>query len=349
MAKATTAKKAKKAKTNTEKVSPITTEPSIEELASRAVTNRTEFFFSYYVIDGNPNGDPEAANAPRMDAETGHGLVSPMCMKRKWRDEIHVSHMLPDGTSQPGYDIYVKERDILNESHLAGYHAIGLNVEPNDKGKVIQPKLPKTEEPWMDRVCRWMCATFWDIATFGGMMQTKVPVRSVRGPVQTTWSVSLQPLGPTEHSITRVAVTTQEERDKGAEHMMGRTDAVRFALFTCRGYINPCLARKTGFSAELKEALFTAMDNTFERSRSAASGEMGVYKFIVFEHDSMLGNARAQELFDTISITPRDPAKPARSCADFEFEIDTDRIPSGVTVIDRSPANVPGLVTSAAE
>ncbi len=313
----------------------VASEPSAADLASRAIQHRYEFVLLFDVRNGNPNGDPDAGNAPRVDPETGHGLVTDVCLKRKIRNFVTLVKRRPDGSPEPGYDIYVKEKAVLNEQHARGYDALGLDPE--------KPPKPKDgESPAEERVRRWMCQTFFDIRMFGAVMTTQVNAGQVRGPVQLAFARSVQPIVSLEQSITRMAVTTerekqeQEKRQAGQARTMGRKEIVPYALYRAHGFISPHLAADTGFSNADLELLFQALEQMFDHDRSAARGEMATCRLFVFEHQSKLGNAPARKLFDTIEVQPRKPDQPARSFEDYEVVVHRERIPGGVTLHERA-------------
>ncbi len=312
------------AKTKTAKV----TEPTLEELADKAIKHRYEFVLLYDVKNGNPNGDPDAGNAPRLDPETGHGLVSDVCLKRKIRNFITLVKRNPDGSPEDGYDIYVKEKAILNEQHQRGYTALGLDA------KKKEGKLKEGESPKEERVRRWMCQTFFDVRMFGAVMSTGVNAGQVRGPVQISFSQSISPIVSLEQSITRMAVTTEKESiaQQGGNRTMGRKEIVPYALYRVHGYISPFLADQTGFDDTDLELLFQSLTQMFDHDRSASRGEMGPCKLVVFKHEDKLGNAPAKKLFDLVKVTANNPALPARSFDDYTVTIDKSSSPKKVTI-----------------
>lgn len=297
--------------------------------ASPTIDRRYEFVLLFDVRNGNPNGDPDAGNAPRVDPETGHGLVSDVCLKRKIRNYITLAKA-GDGEPEPGYDIYVKEKAILNQQHERGYRALGL--DPKQTGK-----LKDGESPAEERVRRWMCQTFFDVRMFGAVMSTGVNAGQVRGPVQLAFARSIDPIVSLEQSITRMAVTTEKEADKqsGGNRTMGRKEIVPYALYRAHGFINSHLAEQTGFSQADLELLWNALENMFEHDRSAARGEMGTCRLVVFEHDSKLGNAPARKLFNLVRVAAKDPSRPPRDFEDYEVTVDRDSVPAGVTLHER--------------
>lgn len=292
---------------------------------STPIQNRYEFVILFDVENGNPNGDPDAGNMPRVDPETGFGLVTDVCLKRKIRN--YVETVKEDAT---GYRIYVKDGVPLNRSDVQAYAQLEV-TEKNIKEK-------KRADPDLDRKIRdWMCANFYDIRTFGAVMTTFVKSSlncgQVRGPVQMGFARSIEPVVPQEVTITRVAITKEADAEaKGTE--MGRKYIIPYGLYRCEGYISANLARKTtGFSEDDLSLLWEAILNMFENDRSAARGKMAVRELIVFKHDNELGCAPAWKLFDTVKIarkTPNDPA-PARSYQDYVVSVDEDALPDGVT------------------
>lgn len=291
---------------------------------STPIQNRYEFVILFDVENGNPNGDPDAGNMPRVDPETGFGLVTDVCLKRKIRN--YVETVKEDAT---GYRIYVKDGVPLNRSDAQAYAQLEV-TEKNIKEK-------KKADPDLDRKIRdWMCANFYDIRTFGAVMTTFVKSSlncgQVRGPVQMGFARSIEPVVPQEVTITRVAITKEADAEaKGTE--MGRKYIIPYGLYRCEGYISANLARKTtGFSEDDLSLLWEAILNMFENDRSAARGKMAVRELIVFKHDNELGCAPAWKLFDTVKIarkTPNDPA-PARSYQDYVVSVDEDALPDGV-------------------
>lgn len=308
-------------------------EPTAADLAGRAIQHRYEFVLLFDVKNGNPNGDPDAGNAPRIDPETGHGFVSDVCLKRKIRNYVTLVKRRPDGSPEPGYDIYVKEKAVLNRQHLRGYEALGL--DPKNPSK---PKAGK--DPAEERVRRWMCQTFFDIRMFGAVMTTEVNAGQVRGPVQLAFARSIEPIVSLEQSITRMAVTTerekedQEKKQAGQARTMGRKEIIPYALYRAHGFVSPFFAADTGFDDNDLELLFEALEHMFDHDRSAARGEMSTRKLFVFEHESKLGNAPARVLFDLIKVEPRDPTRPPRGFADYAVTV-SDAVPKGVKLHER--------------
>ena len=292
---------------------------------SEAIKNRYEFVILFDVENGNPTGDPDAGNMPRVDPETGLGLVTDVCLKRKIRN--YVETVKEDAT---GYRIYIKDGVPLNRSDAEAYAALDVTE------KTVKAK--KKENPDLDRNIRdWMCANFYDIRTFGAVMTTFVKAAlncgQVRGPVQMGFARSVEPVVPQEVTITRVAITTEADAEnKGTE--MGRKYIVPYGLYRCEGYISANLARKTtGFSEKDLELLWEAILNLFEHDHSAARGKMAVRELIIFKHDSELGCAPAHKLFDTVKVTRTHPEDitPARSYQDYVVTVDEAALPEGVT------------------
>lgn len=285
------------------------------------IKNRYEFVILFDVENGNPNGDPDAGNMPRIDPETGCGLVTDVCLKRKIRNFVETVK-----EDAPGYGIYIKENIPLNTSDARAYAALGVD------DKTIKDK--KKENPKIDGEIRdWMCKNYFDIRTFGAVMTTFVKAAlncgQVRGPVQLGFAHSVDPILPQEVTITRVAITTEADAaNKGTE--MGRKYIVPYGLYRCEGYVSANLARKvTGFSEGDLALLWQAILNMFELDHSAARGKMAVRKLIVFKHDTELGNAPAYKLFDTVSVHRTSEGAP-RSYGDYEICVDEAALPAGV-------------------
>ena len=263
--------------------------------------NRYDFMLVFDVKDGNPNGDPDAGNLPRVDSETGEGLVTDVCLKRKVRNYVQ----LTKGT-EAGYDIFVKEKAVLNSLVEDAYAELGIdaNVKKPAKGEEI------------DKGRALMCKKFYDIRTFGAVMSTGANAGQVRGPVQLTFARSIDPIVTLEHSITRMAVTKVEDIDK--ERTMGRKNTVPYGLYVAYGFVSPALAAQTGFSEEDLETLWTALVNMFDQDHSAARGMMATQKLIIFKHDSALGNAPSHKLFDLIKIVKKKDVVVPRKFTDYE-------------------------------
>lgn len=276
------------------------------------INNRIDFVYLFDVQDGNPNGDPDAGNLPRVDAETGMGLVTDVCLKRKVRNYVQVAKDLSDG-----YDIFIKEKAVLNSEIDKAHDDEDVKKA---KDKIVAARL-------------FMCKNYYDIRTFGAVMSTGKNAGQVRGPIQFTFARSIDPIATAEHSITRMAVATEKEAEKqnGDNRTMGRKATVPYGLYVCHGFISASLAKQTGFSEEDLELFFEALKNMFDVDRSAARGLMSAQKLIVFRHDSVLGNAPANKLFDLVKIKKNTEAAP-RSFSDYVVSIDKDSVPNGVTV-----------------
>jgi CRISPR-associated protein Csd2 len=296
---------------------------------STPIKNRYEFVFLFDVKNGNPNGDPDNANAPRMDFETQLGWVSDVCLKRKIRNYINLIKTDGSGKPEDGYDIYVKERSILNLTHQKAYDALGLKI--NDKTKAQE------KNEMADKARNWMCQTFFDIRMFGAVMTTGVNCGQVRGPVQIAFSTSIDPIASQEQSLTRMAVTTEAESENqdGSNRTMGRKDIVPYGLYRCHGFISAPFAAQTGFSEEDLELLFQSLENMLDHDHSAARGEMNPRKLLVFKHDSQLGNAQSHKLFDLVTVSKKPDVEVPRSFSDYNLTIDEAAIPNGVTLIRR--------------
>ena len=276
------------------------------------INNRIDFVYLFDVQDGNPNGDPDAGNLPRVDAETGMGLVTDVCLKRKVRNYVQVSKDLSDG-----YDIFIKEKAVLNSE-----------IDKAHDDEDVKKAKDKTAAARL-----FMCKNYYDIRTFGAVMSTGKNAGQVRGPIQFTFARSIDPIATAEHSITRMAVATEKEAEKqnGDNRTMGRKAIVPYGLYVCHGFISASLAKQTGFSEEDLELFFEALKNMFDVDRSAARGLMSAQKLIVFRHDSVLGNAPANKLFDLVKIEKNTDSVP-RSFNDYRVTIDKEAVPNGVAV-----------------
>lgn len=279
------------------------------------IKNRIDFVYMFDVKDGNPNGDPDAGNLPRVDAEIGMGLVTDVCLKRKVRNYVQVAKELVDG-----YDIFIKEKAILNDS-----------IDASHKDESVKAKIKFGDKTEAARMV--MCRNYYDVRTFGAVMSTGKNAGQVRGPIQLTFARSVDPITVTEHSITRMAVATKQEAEKqdGGNRTMGRKSTVPYGLYICHGFISANLAQQTGFSEEDLSLFWEALKNMFDVDRSAARGLMSAQKLIVFKHDSGLGNAPANKLFDLVKVEKVCDGAP-RSFTDYSVTIDKERVPSNVTV-----------------
>ena len=291
------------------------------------IQNRFDFVLFFDVKNGNPNGDPDAGNMPRIDPETGHGIVSDVCLKRKVRNYVDlVKGQDVDGPDvaegELGYKIYVQEGAVLNERNKKAY--VHYDMKPSEK------KLPKGEQDRL-KVTKFMCDNFFDIRSFGAVMTTGVNCGQVRGPIQMCFAESVDPVMPMEMSITRMAVTKEEDAEK--ERTMGRKQYIPYGLYRVEGFVSALLAEKTGFSQEDLDLFFSALMNMFENDRSAARGLMSSRKLFVFKHESKLGNAPAHRLFETVKVNRLIPdAQEARSFSDYAIEVGD--IPEGVELIE---------------
>ncbi|MCR4287099.1 MAG: type I-C CRISPR-associated protein Cas7/Csd2 [Deltaproteobacteria bacterium] len=285
---------------------------------SNIVNNRYDFVLLFDVKDGNPNGDPDAGNLPRIDPETGHGLVTDVCLKRKVRNYVQI---VKNGSS--GNDIFVKEKAVLNTLIDKAHEQ--EEVKTKEKGD-------KTEAARM-----YMCKNYFDIRTFGAVLSTGKNAGQVRGPVQLTFSRSIDQIVPLEHSITRMAVATEAEAEKqlGDNRTMGRKFTVPYGLYRCHGFVSAPLASQTGFSEEDLALFWEALVNMFEHDRSAARGEMATRKLVAFKHESALGSAPAHALFERVTVSRKGGQTPARGFADYDIRINKDGLPKGVSVLEK--------------
>lgn len=289
---------------------------------AEVIHNRYDFVVLFDVENGNPNGDPDAGNMPRVDPETGLGLVTDVCLKRKIRNYVEAAK-----EDEPGYRIYIKENVPLEQSDKEALTYVGI-----DDIKTAKKKNPDADSRLRD----FMCSNFFDIRTFGAVMTTfmkgALNCGQVRGPVQLGFGRSIDLIAPQEVTLTRVAITTEEDALKKKTEM-GRKFIVPYALYQAEGYISANLARKvTHFSEDDLNLLWQAIINMFENDHSAARGNMAVRELIVFKHDSELGNAPSYKLFERVHVARKDPHSPARSYSDYEVHVDTENMPQGVTL-----------------
>jgi CRISPR-associated protein Csd2 len=274
--------------------------------------NRYDFIVLFDVQDANPNGDPDAGNLPRIDAESGQGLVTDVCLKRKVRNFIQTTH--------PDQRIYFTEGAVHNRQHEEAYKATSLE----------KSKTPKNEAR------NWMCENFFDVRTFGAVMSTgDYNCGQIRGPVQLSFARSVDPIVSSEHAITRTSVTNERDIEKG--RTMGRKFTVPYGLYRAHGFVNPFLAEQTGFSDDDLELFFSAVENAFQFDQSAArpANSMAVRSFLIFKHENQLGKAPSHTLFDLVRVKRKDESKPARAFTDYELAVDEKSIPEGVTLIRR--------------
>lgn len=317
------------------------------------LTHRYDFVLLFDVTNGNPNGDPDAGNMPRLDPETNHGLVSDVSLKRKVRNYVEFAK---DGTA--GFNIYVQEGAILNEQHRKAY----LAERPGDAKVAKDAKLNPKNDDEANRLRAFMCANFFDVRTFGAVMSTGINAGQVRGPVQLTFAHSIEPIVPQEISITRMAATNEAEKKQRAEgseegndrtdnRTMGRKHIVPYGLYRAHGFVSAKLAERTGFSEADLHLLSEALVIMFEHDRSAARGEMATRKAIAFKHANALGNAPAHALFERVRIGRNfdgefrkinrqlDNYPPAREFSDYLIEFDREGLPDGVEIIDWTSQN----------
>jgi CRISPR-associated protein Csd2 len=292
------------------------------------IQNRYEFVYLFDVTNGNPNGDPDAGNMPRLDPDSSRGLVTDVCLKRKIRNFIE----LTEG-DKAGYDIYVKEKSVLNLQNKKSYEA--LNIKQESK------KLPKDKKE-AAKITAWMCKNFYDVRTFGAVMTTEVNCGQVRGPVQLAFAKSEDPVIPLEVSITRMAVTKEEDREK--ERTMGRKHIVPYGLYRAHGFVSAHLAKKlehadldgAGFSDDDLNKLWQSLEHMFEHDRSAARGEMVARHLVVFKHASALGNAPAHELFERVTVdrVVGEKGSPAQAFSDYAVKLDGQVLKSFKHVVE---------------
>jgi CRISPR-associated protein Csd2 len=367
---------------------------------STPVKNRYDFVLIFDVQDGNPNGDPDAGNLPRVDPETGRGLVTDVCLKRKVRNYVQIMKTEENGNARPGFDIYVKEKAVLGDAHFkvfddlniptgspsqkeipadlesafdelslpeglsiknegedrqflevvadADKKAIKLWLKDEKPSKEVtgliqaalkdaKPRKPTSDETELGK--RRMCKDHYDIRAFGAVMSLKSAPNcgQVRGPVQMTFARSVDPIVALEHSITRMAVATAAEAEKqsGDNRTMGRKHTVPYAVYVAHGFVSPYLAAQTGFSEDDLGIFWKALTEMFEHDRSAARGLMSTRDLIIFKHDTALGNARAHELFERVTVKRFDDSKPARGYGDYKVEIKEDNLPAGISIIKK--------------
>lgn len=302
------------------------------------VSHRYDIVYFFDITDGNPNGDPDSGNLPRIDPETGQGLVTDVCLKRKIRNFVGLTH-----GEKPPFEIYVKEKAVLNQQHERAYSA--LKVDPKKRSAKGKDKAEEDR-----RLTRWMCDNFFDIRTFGAVMTTEVNCGQVRGPIQFGIARSLHPIISHEHAVTRCAVTTPAEAEKqdGGNRTMGRKFTVPYGLYRVHAFINPNLAsgpNGTGFSETDLELFKRALDQMFENDKSAARANMRPVACVAFRHESPLGNARSDRLFARVQCRAKkgveplpgdaaasDDDRPPRSFGDYVLEVDEGGLPEGVTV-----------------
>lgn len=289
-----------------------------------AIQNRYEFVMFFDVENGNPNGDPDFGNMPRIDPEAGFGIVTDVCLKRKIRNYVEL--IKEDG---PGYQIYIKESVLLNNQHERAYKSL------DELPKKLEKKKPDAET--LAKVRKWMCLNFYDVRTFGAVMSTDINCGQVRGPVQLNFARSVDPIAQQDITISRIAITNTKDEDKSST--FGRKYIIPYALYRAEGYVSAKLSndqkKGTGFSEDDLSLLWDALVNMFEHDHSAARGKMCTRKLVIFRHASELGNAPAHKLFERVTVERLNPGQPARSFADYGIQIDKGDLPEGVSIIER--------------
>jgi len=282
--------------------------------------NRYDFLFLFDAQDANPNGDPDAGNLPRIDVESGQGLVTDVCLKRKIRNFIA---MTSNGAA--GKLIYFTDGSVLNDLQQKAHEAVGIPA--------AESKAPKDGKK--DKATAWMCENYFDVRTFGAVMSTEINCGQVRGPVQLSFARSIDPIVSSEHAITRSSVTNKKDVEK--ERTMGRKFTIPYGLYKAQGFVNPFLAKQTGFSDDDLELFFNALENAFQFDQSAArpAGSMNPRALLVFKHDSALGAAPSHKLFDLVTVVKKPEVEVPRSFNDYMVTINEAALPTGVTLIRR--------------
>lgn len=286
---------------------------------SEIIKNRYEFVLLFDVENGNPNGDPDMGNMPRVDPQTGNGIVTDVCLKRKVRDYVDIVKKDDSGLNTEGYNIYVKSGVVLNDQHAMAYKRI--NHPPKGEKELADPE-----------ATQFMCDNFYDVRTFGAVMSTGVNCGQVRGPVQFSFARSIDPIFQQEVTVTRCAVTNERDAEKG--QTMGKKQIVPYGLYRAEGYISAHLAKKTEFTEDDLELLWDSLINMFEHDHSAARGKMSARKLIVFKHNSELGCCQSHVLFDKVKVERLSSDMPSRSFADYKVTI-SDDMPNGVELIEK--------------
>lgn len=284
------------------------------------MNNRYDFLFIFDCQDANPNGDPDAGNLPRIDVETGQGLVTDVCLKRKVRNFVALT-----ANGATGKRIYFTDGSVLNDLQQEAQNAVGIPAS--------EAKTPKNGKK--DQATAWMCENYYDVRTFGAVMSTEINCGQVRGPVQLSFARSIDPIVASEHAITRSSVTNKKDVEK--ERTMGRKFTIPYGLYKAQGFVNPFLAVQTGFNDDDLELLFQSLENAFQFDQSAArpAGSMNPRALIVFKHDTALGVAPSHKLFDLVTITKKVGVEAPRSFADYDLAINEAAMPSGVSLIRR--------------
>jgi len=286
--------------------------------------NRYDFIYLLDINDANPNGDPDAGNLPRVDAESGQGLITDVCLKRKVRNYVELTR-----TATPGHDIYVREKAVLIRAHERAYEAI------KSESQAVEGKRKGSGDD-VEKARQWMCRNFYDIRAFGAVMTLATNCGQVRGPIQLAFARSIDPIVASEHAITRMAVATEREAEsqQGDNRTMGRKFTVPYALYRTHGFVNPFLAEQTGFSDDDLELFFEALENAFQFDASAArpAGSMAPRTLLVFKHETPLGKAPSHALFDRLKVasfeeTPAEDGKPPRKYEHYQRRITFDDQP----------------------
>jgi CRISPR-associated protein Csd2 len=285
------------------------------------MNNRYDFLYLFDCQDANPNGDPDAGNLPRTDVETGQGLVTDVCLKRKIRNFVALTKQ-----GDEKHRIYFSDGAVLNNLHKEAQEAVGIPA--------AEAKAPKGGK--RDKATQWLCDHYYDIRTFGAVMATDINCGQVRGPVQISFARSIDPIVSSEHAITRSSVTNERDADK--ERTMGRKFTIPYGLYKAQGFVNPFLAAQTGFGDADLELLFQSLEKAFQFDQSAArpAGSMNPRALLVFKHDSALGSAPSHTLFDLVTVTKKEGVEAPRSFSDYEVTIDESKLPKGVTLLKRS-------------
>jgi CRISPR-associated protein Csd2 len=290
-----------------------------------ALNHRYEFVYLFDVTNGNPNGDPDAGNLPRLDPETNQGLVTDVCLKRKVRNFVQI-----EKNGAPPFEIYMAERAILNHQHKRAYDALGISYEKKEEYK----KLPKDETKARE-LTAWMCRNFYDVRAFGAVMSTGYNAGQVRGPIQLAFARSIEPIVPLEISITRMAATTEEDAaGKGDIRTMGRKHIVPYGLYRAHGFVSASLAKSTSFSEDDLDLFWYALQNMLDHDRSAARGEMAARRLVVFRHEKPLGNAPAHKLFDLVKVGRKDAGDPAPARRYEDYAVTVGTPPAGVEILE---------------
>lgn len=285
------------------------------------MTHRYDFIYLFDCKDGNPNGDPDAANAPRVDPQDMHGLVSDVCLKRKVRNFVQLAK-----SGATGYDIFIQQSAVLNDRIADAHKALGHDVDAKSEKKKA------TRDQVRDARAE-MCKRYFDVRTFGAVMSTGANAGQVRGPVQLSFGRSIDTILPLDLPITRMAVAEAKEADS-SNQTMGRKNLLPYGLYRCHGFISAYLAREVGFTEADLDLFWQALMQMFDHDRSASRGTMAPQKLIVFQHQSALGNAPAHKLFERVQVKRKAGVDAARTFADYEVTVDKSSLPSGIEIIE---------------